>query len=160
MDICLLLLAESVSSNLEAKFFHFISDDKLKDTQFVISAKYELYMNHLPERIQKVQYRSDGATNLCATIHYLIQPLWEIWTGIVEEICKHCPTGDGKSELDGNFGIVSHRLHSQHNLGFSFNDMVEGLSLRMSTAQSKLHDVTCYILTSLPSPRAPFLVRA
>ena len=41
----------------------------------------------------------------------------------MEKICKHCPSGDGKSELDGNFGIVSHRLCSQHNLGFSYNDM-------------------------------------
>ena len=89
----------------------------------MISAKYELYTQHLPERIKKVQYRSDGAANLASPLHYLIQPLWHIWTGIVEEICKHCPSGAGKNELDGNFGIVSHRLSSQHNLGFSYNDM-------------------------------------
>ena len=113
----------SDSSNLEVTFYHFISDDKLKDTQFVISTKYELCMNHMPERIKKVQYRSDEEANLACTLHYLIQLLWEIWTGIIEEVAKHCPTGEGKSELDGNFGKTSHVLHNQHNLGFSFNDM-------------------------------------
>ena len=120
----MVVMKDPDSSQLEGTFFHFISDDKFKDHQFVISAKYELYTKHLPQRIKKVQYRSDGAANLCATLHYLIQPLWEVWTGIMEEICKHCPNGDGKSELDGNFGIVSHRLQSQHNLGFSYNGMV------------------------------------
>ena len=119
----MVVVKDTDSSLLEATFYHFISDDKFKDSQFVISAKYELYMNHLPKRIKNVQYRSDGAANLCATLHYLIQPLWEIWTGISEVLTKHCPAGDGKSELDGNFGITSHRLHSQHNLGYSFNDM-------------------------------------
>ena len=75
------------------------------------------------ERIKKVQYRSDGAANLASTLHYLIQPLWQTWAGIVEEVTKHCPAADGKSELDGNFGITPHMLYTQHNLGFSFNDM-------------------------------------
>ena len=41
----------------------------------------------------------------------------------MEEVTKHCPAGDGKNELDGNFGIISHMLNTQQNLGFSFNDM-------------------------------------
>ena len=41
----------------------------------------------------------------------------------MEEVTKHCPAGDGKSELDSNFGITSHMLNTQHNLGFSFNGM-------------------------------------
>ena len=69
------IMKDSDSSNLEATCYHFVSDDKLKDTQFVISTKYELYMNHMPERIKKVQYRRDGAADLVYTLHYLIQSL-------------------------------------------------------------------------------------
>ena len=115
------IIKGSDSSELEATFYHFVSNDKLKDTQFVLSAKYELYTKHMPAHIKNVQYRSDGAANLACTLHYLLQPMWKIWTGINEEICKHCPAGEGKSELDGNFGQMSQVLTNKHDLGYDYN---------------------------------------
>ena len=107
---------------LEATFYHFISNDKLQDSQFIISAKYELYTNHMPKHIKYVNYRSDGAANLICTIHNLVQPMWKIWTGIDEIVCKHCPSGDGKSQLDGNFGRTGEVLKNAVNMGCSYKD--------------------------------------
>ena len=89
-----------------------------------MSAKYELYTKHMSAHIKSVQYRSDGAANLACILHYLVQPMWKIWTGINEEVCKYCPAGEGKSELDGNFGQTSHVLSIQHDLSHSYNDAV------------------------------------
>ena len=69
------IIKGSDSSELEATFYHFVSNDKFKDTQFVLSAKYELYTKHMPAHIDNVQYRSDGAANLACTLHYLVQPM-------------------------------------------------------------------------------------
>ena len=48
------IIKGSDSSELEATFYHFVSNDKLKDTQSVLSAKYELYTKHMPAHIKNV----------------------------------------------------------------------------------------------------------
>ena len=121
-DLGFMRILRGANGELEATFYHFVSDDKLQDATFVISAKYEMYTNHLPEHIQKVKFRTDGAANLISTIHNLVQPMWKIWTGVEEEVLKHCPSGDGKTQLDGNFGRAGEVFKSAVNLGFSFND--------------------------------------
>lgn len=105
-----------------ANFVYMISDDSLQDSQHVISSKYELYKNHLPSHVEEVFYRSDGAGCSSTSLHFLIQPVVEMWTGIKEISTSHSPAGGGKTSLDGGFGRMTAMLHNGVHQGFSYHD--------------------------------------
>jgi hypothetical protein len=75
-----------------------VSDDTLQDAQMVLSGKFE------PPHITATKFRSDGAACYSASIHFLLQPMWKIWTDIDEIFTKHSPAGGGKDIVDGGFG--------------------------------------------------------
>ena len=105
----------------EVKFVMAVSDDTLQDETQVICAKAYVYRNHMPEHINKVWYRSDGAGCFSSKLNRVVQPCWKAWTGIEEEETRLSPPGGGKDSLDGQFGVFGRAAETGVNTG---QDMV------------------------------------
>lgn len=106
----------------EVEFVMMFTDDALQDVQSVAAAKHEIYTNHLPAGVKKVQFHSDGAGCFKAAYHKAVQPMWKHWTGIEETVNRVTPAGGGKSALDGMFGRMNTTLKSAVDEGGSHYD--------------------------------------
>jgi len=118
-----MLVSNSNSPDMKNVRFHFfLTDDTTQDAFSVLTAKYILYANLLPEHINKVHYKSDGAGCFSSNTSKAVMPLWEIWTGVKEKTYRVSVSGGGKSTLDGLFGKLSFVLKRVANKGGNFFD--------------------------------------
>lgn len=124
------------------------TDDTKQDDHAVACAKAEIYRNHLPEHITKVIFRADGAGCFKSAYHRAINKNWKAWVGIEEYVYRITPAGDGKSALDGMFGIMNVILSSAVDAGMSYQDSDSALEAVGSSSGG--HSATKF-LTFLPN---------
>jgi hypothetical protein len=104
----------------------FISNDTTQDAAAVNCAKAYLYKVVLPTYgIKKVHYRCDGAGNFSGNEAKAAIALWPELGGVTEISYKTSVSGDGKSNLDGLFGVLTRHLHVLVDGGASFRNAEE-----------------------------------
>jgi hypothetical protein len=87
----------------DVKIIFLVTDDTLQEKWIVMCAKSEIYSKHIPKECPYVGFQLDGAGCFSIQLNRVVQPLWEAWTGVVEERYQITPRGGGKSCLDGAF---------------------------------------------------------
>ena len=118
-----MLVSNSDTPDMKNVRFHFfLTDDTTQDAFSVLTAKHILYSNLLPEHINKVHYKSDGAGCFSSNTSKAAMPLWENWTGVKEVSYRVSVSGGGKSTLDGLFGKLSFVLKRAADRGENFFD--------------------------------------
>jgi len=92
------------------QFNFFITDDTTQDNTSVNAAKCILYQKFLPSHIKEVHFRADGAGCFSCNLTKICIINWELWTGVKEISNTQTPSGGGKTNLDGAFGVAQRRL--------------------------------------------------
>ena len=104
----------------------FISNDTTQDAAAVNCAKAYLYKEILPKYgLKRIHYRCDGAGNFSGTEAKAAIALWPALTGVTDRSYKTSVSGDGKSNLDGLFGVLTRHLKGLVDSGASFQNAKE-----------------------------------
>lgn len=63
-----------------------LTDDGLLDEWAIINSKYKVHTKHLPSHVRRVHFHSDGSAWFNSTLQRAVQPMWEAWTGVKEDM--------------------------------------------------------------------------
>ena len=98
----------------DVQFVFMVSNDTGQTDLQVLAAKAYIYTELLPElypQVKKVRLRADGAGCFNSKLQRGCQLLWgRVWGNIFEESVRISIAGDGKSNLDGMFGMAGFKM--------------------------------------------------
>ena len=120
-----------------------VSNNTNQTEDQVLAAKAYIYTEFLPTLypdVKKVRLRVDGAGCFNGGLQRLCQLMWgRCWGEVREESVRVCICGDGKSDLDGLFGVAGGELQRAVDAGFSYYDaetVAEALTRRGGLAKT------------------------
>ena len=110
--------SETPDEYLDASFILLFSNETTQDALFINAAKNYIYNEVLDTKFSgletpiQVKYVSDGAGAFNCNVAKACMPYWHSWTdGKVEEIeVRVSVSGDGKTALDGLFGVFTAKM--------------------------------------------------
>ena len=120
--------SDDETEDRETNYVFCLTDDTKQDITSVLATKQYLYSEILAhEGVTKVHFRSDGAGCFAHGVHKLFMPMWKHTTnGKIDEVSfKISVSGNGKTNLDGLFGIIQAMIGSIIEEGNSFDSAKE-----------------------------------
>lgn len=108
--------------NLNVHYHFLFTNDCTQDSTSVNAAKAYLYSELLPAHVKHVHFRSDGAGCFSCNLTKISMVKWKDWTGISERSNRQSPSGAGKTNLDGMFGVLQRSLNDAANNGKDYDN--------------------------------------
>ena len=141
-------------------FYMLFTDDSTQDAPSVLAAKTLVLIELLPKDFpgkSRFWWDVDGAGCFAGNVMHAAQLEWHRWTGWIEEENHVDVTGDGKTDLDGQFSVVAGTLATSLDSGLSYNDA--DTLLAAATARGG-HRATVFGTYASVEPDVPLTVKS